>query len=346
MKRSILFLLLLCSMMTSCTSRLDNKRPGKYPIENLVQFLDKQKEKDVIKCEQYDGDSISRKAAYYSINIAKGALHQEGAIEAGDSCLRAFRWGCSMARQCYHKENHVLDKDSIVYALALDLLEGERLQLFGKDSYHALFKAARAATLHYEGDKEHTFITVEHIVREEGGKAEPYDDRPITKFIKHTLETTNSVKAYEVSYDLTEEDYKAGPQNFDRWMYDEERTNTSKTKGHLYVVPKSKAKSVLMDLKYMTNNEYVRNHPNMLFHLNQGSEFVTIARNNKELYPYSIKRPYRHKSLHSSLSYQDGCLYILVIDEIIGAYVIPNNWRKILSIKDHKVEYIPSNTPI
>ena len=50
MKRSILFLLLLCSMMTSCTSRLDNKRPGKDPIENLIQFLDKQEEKDVIKC--------------------------------------------------------------------------------------------------------------------------------------------------------------------------------------------------------------------------------------------------------------------------------------------------------
>ena len=210
MKRSILFLL-LCSMIASCTSRSDNKQPGKDPIENLIQFLDKQEKKDVIKCEQYDGDSISMKAAYYSINIAKGALHQEGAIEAGDSCLRAFRWGCSMARQCYHKENHVLDKDSIVYALALDLLEGERLELYGKDSYHALFKAARAATLHYEGDKEHIFITVEHIVREERGKAEPYDDRPITKFIKQTVETTDSVKAYEVSYDLTEEDYKAGP---------------------------------------------------------------------------------------------------------------------------------------
>ncbi|MBP5630663.1 MAG: hypothetical protein J6W97_03795, partial [Bacteroidaceae bacterium] len=66
MKRSILFLL-LCSMIASCSSRSDNKRPGKDPIENLIQFLDKQEEKDVIKCEQYDGDSISRKAAYYSI---------------------------------------------------------------------------------------------------------------------------------------------------------------------------------------------------------------------------------------------------------------------------------------
>ena len=63
MKQHIL-LLLLCSMIASCTSRLDNKRPGKDPIENLIQFLDKQEKKDVIKCEQYDGDSISTKASY------------------------------------------------------------------------------------------------------------------------------------------------------------------------------------------------------------------------------------------------------------------------------------------
>lgn len=341
MKQHIL-LLLLCSMIASCTSCLDNKQPGKDPIENLIQFLDKQEEKDVAKCERYDGDSISRKAAYYSINIAKGALHQEGAIEAGDSCLRAFRWGCSMARQCYHKENHVLDKDSIVYALALDLLEGERLELFGKDSYHALFRAARAATLHYEGDKEHIFITVEHIVREERGKAEPYDDRPIDDFIKRTVETTDSVKAYDISYEFTAEDYKGNPSLVSESYYDEECTLYSKSKGRLYVIPVSKAKSVFESLKFMARNEYIGLHPNQEFVVRQDPSSITVCRKDKEDYPYSTKRPYRHKSIRGyQPSYDDNRFYILVIDEVVGAFALPWEWHKVLRIKDHKVEYIP-----
>ena len=327
MKRSILFLL-LCSMIASCTSRSDNKQPGKDPIENLIQFLDKQEKKDVIKCEQYDGDSISMKAAYYSINIAKGALHQEGAIEAGDSCLRAFRWGCSMARQCYHKENHVLDKDSIVYALALDLLEGER-------------KAARAATLHYEGDKEHIFITVEHVVREERGKAEPYDDRPIDDFIKRTVETTDSVKAYNTSYEFTAEDYKGNPSLVSESYYDEECTLYSKSKGRLYVIPVSKAKSVFESMKFMARNEYIGLHPNQEFVVLQNPSSITVCRKDKEDYPYSTKRPYRHKSIRGYMNKADGHFYILVLDETIGAFALPWEWYKVLSIKDHKVEYIP-----
>lgn len=340
MKRSILFLL-LCSMIASCTSRLDNKRPGKDPIENLIQFLDKQEEKDVAKCERYDGDSISTKASYYSINIAKGALHQEGAIEAGDSCLRAFRWGCSMARQCYHKENHVLDKDSIVYALALDLLEGERLELFGKDSYHAIFRAARAATLHYEGDKEHTFMFVEHVVREEGGKAEPYDDRPIDDFIKRTVETTDSVKAYNTSYEFTAEDYKGNPSLVSESYYDEECTLYSKSKGRLYVIPVSKAKSVFESMKFMARNEYIGLHPNQEFVVLQNPSSITVCRKDKEDYPYSTKRPYRHKSIRGYMNKADGHFYILVLDETIGAFALPWEWHKVLSIKNHKVEYIP-----
>lgn len=344
MKRSILFLL-LCSMIASCTSRLDNKRPGKDPIENLIQFLDKQEEKDVAKCERYDGDSISTKASYYSINIAKGALHQEGAIEAGDSCLRAFRWGCSMARQCYHKENHVLDKDSIVYALALDLLEGERLELFGKDSYHAIFRAARAATLHYEGDKEHTFMFVEHVVREEGGKAEPYDERPIDDFIKRTVETTDSVKAYNTSYEFTAEDYKGNPSLVSESYYDEECTLYSKSKGRLYVIPVSKAKSVFESMKFMARNEYIGLHPNQEFVVRQDPSAITVCRKDKEDYPYSTKRPYRHKSIRGYMNKADGHFYILVLDETIGAFALPWEWYKVLSIKDHKVEYIPGYKP-
>ena len=138
MKRSTFFLLLISSMIASCTPEKEAQQTDD-PIENLIYFLDKQGEQDVIKCEQYEGGSILRKGAYYSINYSNPNLvskwqreHDKGSYLAADSSLRAFAWGCSHARQCYHKESHVADKDSIVYALALDPMEGERIELYGK----------------------------------------------------------------------------------------------------------------------------------------------------------------------------------------------------------------------
>ena len=350
MKRSIFFLSLLCGIAVACTHEKENKQTGD-PIENLIYFLDKQEEQDVIKCEQIEGGSIMRKGAYYSINysnpnsVSRQQLkYERGSIMAADSCLRAFSWGCSHARQCYHKESHVADKDSIVYALALDPMEGERIELYGKDSYHAQFKAARAATLTYEGDREHTFACVEYITREEKGKAEPYDEQPIIDFIEKVVEPTDSLKKYNVSYEFTAEDYDKlwGNQPLvTESYYDEEHTLNSKSTGCLYVIPVSKAKDMFRELQFMAQNKYILSHPNQQFRINTTPRSVIIRRNDPEDWPYSSKRTYSHKSLRGFLSDMDKHFYILVIGETVGAFTLPGEWYKVLRVKDHKIEYIP-----
>ncbi len=354
MKHSIFFLSLLCGMTACCTHEKENKQTGD-PIENLIYYLDKQGEHDVTKCEQYEGGSILRKAAYYSINYSNPNLvtkwqrkHDNGSYLAADSSLRAFSWGCSGARQCYHKESHVADKDSVVYALALDPMEGERIELYGKDSYHAQFKAARAATLTYEGDREHTFVCVEYITREEKGEAEPYDEQPIIDFINKEVELTDSLKTYEVSYEFTAEDYQKrwGNQPFvAESYYDEEHTLYSKSTGHLYVIPVSKAKSMFHELQFMAKDKYILSHPNQEFRINTTPRSVIIRINDLKDWPYKSKNTNRHKSLHSFLSDMDGHFYILVIDETIGAFTLPGEWYKVLRVKDHKIEYIPGYKP-
>ena len=351
MKRSIFFLSLICGMSIACTHEKEDKQAGGDPIENLIYFLDKQGEQDVIKCEQYEGGSILRKGAYYSINYSNPNLvtkwqrkHDSGSYLAADSSLRAFSWGCSHARQCYHKESHVADKDSIVYALALDPMEGERIELYGKDSYHAQFKAARAATLTYQADREHTFACVEYITREEKGKAEPYDEQPIIDFIENVVEPTDSLRKYDISYEFTAEDYEKrwGDQPFvTESDYDEEHTLYSKSTGRLYVIPVSKAKWMFHELQFMTQDKYILPHPNQQFRINTTPRGITIRRNDPEHLPYSTKRPYRHKSLRGFLSDMDKHFYILVIDETIGAFTLPGEWYKVLRVKDHKIEKIP-----
>lgn len=350
MKRSILFLLLLSGIMAACTSDKKSQSTGD-PIEDLIYFLDKQEKPYVTKVERYKGGDILTTETHYSINACtqkyweeKNQQRRNVELEIADSCLTAFSWGCRKARQCYHKENHVMNRDSVVYALALDAMDGERIELQGANNnygYFARFKAARAATMNYQGDNKLVFVHVEYITRDAKGKAEPFDNRPIDDFIKQTVETTDSMKAYDVSYELTAEDYEGNPSLVSESYYDEECTLYSKSKGRLYVIPASKAKSVFESLEFMARNEYIGLHPNQEFVVYRNPSAITVCRNDKEDYPYSTKRPYLHKSIRGYMPLKNGRFYILVLDETIGAFALPWEWHKVLRIKDHKVEYIP-----
>ena len=166
--KKTLFLLVASALLGSCASE---QTGSSDPIENLVSYLDGKSFDQTHKRVKYEGGSILKtNTEYYGFGATPEALKskeyqnlpkerlqaQKENIEIQDSCLRAFRWGCSFARQCYHKENRMLDKDTVVYALALDGMDGERIELEGADSYqdHSVgFKAARAATLKVNGAK-------------------------------------------------------------------------------------------------------------------------------------------------------------------------------------------------
>ena len=169
--KKALFLLVASALLGSCASeKISNSSD---PIENLVSFLDSKPFDQTHKRVKYEGGSILKtNTEYYCIVATPEALkskeyqdlpkerlqEQKENIEILDSCLRAFRWGCTFARQCYHKESRVLDKDTIVYALALDGMDGERIELQGADSYQDYFigfKAAREATLKVKGTKKY-----------------------------------------------------------------------------------------------------------------------------------------------------------------------------------------------
>lgn len=167
--KKALFLLVASALLGSCGSE---KTGSSDPIENLVSYLDSKDFDQTHKRTRYEGGSILKtNMEYYCIVATPEALkskdyqdlpkerlqEQMENIEIQDSCLRAFRWGCTFARHCYHKESHVLDKDTVVYALALDGMDGERIELQGVGSYEDYFvgfKAARAATLKVKGTKD------------------------------------------------------------------------------------------------------------------------------------------------------------------------------------------------
>ena len=329
MKKAI-FLLVTCCLMTACSSE---KKTSKDPIENLVAYLDEQDPKLVHRQVRYDGGSILRTNVSYSIH---------GEEEIIDSCFNAFRWGCSSARKCYHKENHVLNKDTVLYALALDALEGERIELqnAGDQEYYNLrFNAARAATLRYNAGKNFSDMWIEYIIREEKGREYPFNMRPLNDFIKWMMEEVDSVKVYETSYEYTIQDAQGNPSLLGECWYDEEHTMSGKTTGHLYVVPKASADLVEESLKFRVKNEYLGSYPNQAFTIILSYDEVFISRNMADA-SFSVNKTFKHEELRGMKSV-DGHYYVLVLDETTGAFCIPFDWKHTLRIKDHKAELIP-----
>ena len=302
--KKALFLLVASALLGSCASE---KTGSSDPIENLVSYLDSKDFDQTHKRIRYEGGAILKtNTEYYCIVATPEALkskeyqdlpkerlqEQMENIEIQDSCLRAFRWGCTSARHCYHKESHVLDKDTVVYALALDGMDGERIELQGADSYQDFFlgfKAARAATLKVKGTKQYSEWQMQYITREEKGREAPFNMRPLTDFIKNLMENVDSVKVYETSYEITHEDLGGNPSLVGEFAPDKEGTYSGKTTGRLYVVPEKSAKDVEEGLRFCVKNDYLGLNPNQKFFITMDEKGLVIGRNDP--LTFSIKRP-------------------------------------------------------
>lgn len=352
MKKTI-FLLVASALLGSCASE---KTDSSDPIENLVSYLDSKDFDQTHKRTTYEGGSILKtNTEYYCIvptsqsikskeyqDLPKERLQEQREnMEIQDSCLRAFRLGCTIARHCYHKESHVLDKDTVVYALALDGMDGERIELQGVGSYEDYFigfKAARAATLKVKGTKNYSEWQMQYITREEKGREIPFNMRPLNDFIKRMMEHVDSVKVYETSYEVTHEDFSGNPSLVGEAAPDEEHTYSGKTTGHLYVVPEESAKDVEEGLRFCVKNDYLGLNPNQKFFITMDEKGLVIG--NREPRSFSINETVKHQSLYAERSV-DGHFYILVLDETTGAYCLPRCWKHIIRIKDHKEYLIP-----
>ena len=346
--KKALFILTATVLLGACASE---NTSSSDPIENLVSYLDSKGYDQTHKRIRYEGGAVLKtNIEYYGLFTTPEALKskeykdlpnehlqlQQDEAEIQDSCLRAFRWGCTIARQCYHKENHVLDKDTVLYALALDGMDGERIELEGVGSYQDYFvgyKAARAATLRVKGAKDYSEWQMQYITREEKGQEEPFNMRPLTDFIKRMIENVDSVKVYETSYEVTHEDWDGNPSLVGEAAPDEEHTFCGKTTGHLYVIPEASADDVEKGLRICVTNDYLGLNPNQQFFIDM-SDHELVVGNNKPM-TFSINETVKHQSLYAQKSH-DGHFYILVLDETTGAFCIPRCWKHIIQIKDHK----------
>ncbi|MBP5323192.1 MAG: hypothetical protein J6Y84_05285 [Bacteroidaceae bacterium] len=357
MKRTIP-ILILCILLGACAPH--SKSNTSDPIENLVDYLDKQGQEYVFRHEWYEGGSFLKTRISYSIHCIQTKasdgkkMYPEIQVmmrrkeELIDSCFSAFRWGCSFAQQCYHKENHVLGKDSVLYALALDGLDGEKTELEGTGNYeywNVGYKAARAATLRYNGSKEIKDLQMDYIIRESTSGEAPFDMQPLVYFINKKVEQCDSVEVYNTSYEYTAEDW----QDFGTLLGEAspafDYSREGKTTGHLYVFPPSIARSVHDELKQRIMNHYIRSNPQQTFSISMyqtysdPSVWFLKIKGKFDWQPYLLKKTYKHQSLQAAMS--DNRYYILVLDETEGAYAIPSDWMHTLRIKDHKAERIP-----
>lgn len=350
--KKALFLIVSCSLIAACST--EKMSPSGDPIENLVSYLDGKDANMTHKRIHYEGGAILRTETEYYDIVAKPEIFKPEELtdelmkdmkegtEIVDSCFRAFRWGCGIARQCYHKENHQLHKDTVLYALALDGMDGERIELQGTGSNEYLFagyKAARAATLKVNTSKTCTEWMMKYITREETKfQEEAFNMRPLTDFIKWMMENTDSIKVYETCYEVTHEDFGGNPSLVGECYPDEEHTYCGKTTGHLYVVPESSAKDVQNALRFTVENDYIGLNPHQKFYIVSTDKELIIGSGEER--EYSISKTYKHKALYSAMSV-DGHFYILVLDETIGTFALPRCWKHIIRIKDHKEELIP-----
>ncbi|MBO7590251.1 MAG: hypothetical protein J6T05_01520 [Prevotella sp.] len=356
MKHHIFFFSLLCSLMVACTT--DKKSPTGNPIENLVAYLAEQNVSQTHAELVYEGGEVLKTSKRFwmlaSTPHSVEKLQKEGKyhgdlkantqnLQMIDSCLSAFRWGCSAASHCYHKENHVKGNDSIIYALAFEPLDGEEIALQDDDSHIVMganYKAAKAATLRYTGDERYSMVGVEYVNREAKGKKDAFDERPLKDFVKWVKEKIAGVKVYETSYEYTFEDFMTNPALVIGCPVEDLRPYDGKTTGHLYVVPKAHAQEVFDALKSKVEKCYVREHPNQEFYLKINNVNEVIVGKLEDI-NYRAPQPYYPKELRGKLSV-DGHFYILVLDQTVGAYAIPNDWHHTIRVKDHKATLLPN----
>jgi hypothetical protein len=350
------FPLLICGLMIACAPDNTTKKSTNDPIENLIAYLDGQDEQYANRSIEYEGGRFLKTTVNYfifankpaSVAISSSGMRRAEKIfrareEVIDSCFRAFRWGCSSARQCYHKENHVMDKDTVLYALGLDALDGEKIELEGVGSNDYLFmahyKAARAATMKYRADKEGVAATIEYIVREETGKEEePLDMTPIMDFIKKKVADTDSVQVYETSYECSAEDWNTVHAII--LVRGKEDSRDGITKGHLYVFPEADSRHIQDEFTRYVKDKYLSKYGrcNQKFTIFMDHTYTGETLN---IWPSPLMTgEIRSNLLYSGLS-QDGKFHILVLDECHGAFFLPSSWKHLIRFQNHKPEYIP-----
>ena len=358
MKRSIFCLSLLCSMIAACTSSERGSKPTGDPIEDLITYLDENPSLDS-NTKTYQGGQVFTTILDYDLAKPKGNpvkyveedgkkipwdLRRETAI--WDSTMRAIQGACAIARQCYHKESHTRDRDTIYYALAMEAMEGERIQSidFTANSpngvFHGVhFKAGRAITFRVQGDKEWYYGDLQVILRSEGNPEKPFDIQFLARHLNHLKDFVDSVRVYDVSYEYTKEDYQNAIDSFMTssamvmYPYYEDSIFQPVTKGRLYVVPKSQAKKVGKRMKEWIMGDYVQAQPHTRFSVmfQEGKGWNTI---------FNGKGSDCNTHLRANEDPQ-GRYNILFLERTQGTYCIPYDWAHILSVKDHKVEYIP-----
>lgn len=367
MKRSILFLLLISGIIVACTSEKKSKSTGD-PIEDLITYLEEQ-HPDGSATKSYYGGHIFNTRLEYSLASPKGEpvryemykgekvkwdLRKEA--EVWDSTMRAIQAACGTARQCYHKESHARDKDTVYYALALEAMEGERISQYDvkevSDNYDVLFqgvrfRAGRAFVFHATGDEEWNHARLEYITRSDEGKEKPFDVQYLAFDINSLGKFIDSLKVYDVSYEYMEEDYKKAEKSLDwhdfvipmRQVF-EDSTFIPKVYGKLYVVPKAQAEKAGKMLEQWITSSYVKAQRNTLFSVTfqEGVGWNTLF--------YGIGDGYNtHLRAHADES-NDGDYKILFLERVPkGTYCIPYDWEHVLSVKDGKVEYIPGYKP-
>ena len=366
MKRSILFLLLLSGIMAACTSDKKSQSTGD-PIEDLMTYLD-ENSPDRSTTRSYYGGKVFTTRLEYRIGSPKGEpvryemykgqkvkwdLRQD--VEIWDSTMRAIHAACGTARQCYHKESHARDKDTVYYALALEAMEGERISQYDiKEEYDCnvvfqgvRFRAGRAFVFHGTGDEEWNNARMEYITRSEEGEQKPFDVQFLASDINILGKHIDSLKVYDVSYEYTKEDFQKAWESLDytdtvmaMCPVLEDSIFNPVVSGKLYVVPKAQAQKAGELLKQWIMTNYVKAQRNTLFSatFQEGMGWNTLF--------YGTGDDYNtHLRAHANDS--DGGDYkILFLEKVPkGTYCIPYNWANVLRVKDGKVEYIPGHKP-
>lgn len=361
MKRSIFFLSLLCSMTVACTSKKEAKSTGD-PIEDLVAYLDENPSLDS-DTKTYQGGQVFTTIFEYNLAKPKGDpvkyIEEDGKkipwdltreVEIWDHTMNAIQEACSVARQCYHKESHARNRDTIYYAIAMEAMEGERIQgidftaTYPNGVFHGeRFKAGRALTFQAFGDDEWYSGDLEYITRSEGKPEQPFD----VQFLVHNLnfldKFIDSVKVYDVSYEYTKEEYQEAydsPMNtsaIPMYYFLGDTIFQPRVTGKLYVVPKENAKKVGKWLQEHIMGDYVKAQPHTKFSVmfQEGKGWNTILNGKGPEYNTHLR----------AIQDRDGRYNILFLEKVQGCYLIPDNWSHILSVKDHKVEYVPGYKP-
>lgn len=359
MKKAI-FLLIASSLMVACKQDNTTKELTNDPIENLIAYLDENSTLDS-NVKRYHGGQVFTTIFEYKICKPKGSpvkykeldgkkipwdLSKD--VEVWDSTMSTLQTACSVARQCYHRESHARNRDTIYYALAMEAMEGERIQgmdftaYYSNSIFHGVrFQAGRALTFQGMGDDEWYNAELEFITRSEGKPEQPFDPQFLVDDLNFLDKYVDGLKVYDVSYEYTEEDYQKAydsdsPRTDILPIYDYYYGDTvfqPRVTGKLYVVPRKDAEKIGKWLKEHIMNSYVKAQPHTRFSVlfQEGRGWNTILKGKGAEWSTHLRAIVDEKS---------GCYVILFLEKTQGCYGIPSDWQHILRIKDHKAETI------